>query len=228
MTHLFDAYDRSYTKAVQASIDFSGLPHGFFMAAKAELLRELIETRFAPGSRPAALDVGCGIGGLHPFVRDLFGRLCGTDVSASCIEQATRNNPGVQYRATAGAMLPYGDGEFDLVMAICVLHHVRPADWAVFIREIRRVTRRGGLVCVIEHSPFNPLTRLSVARCEFDRDAVLLRPRQTQRLLADAGLRNIASRYFLLLPSAAPIARRIERWFARLPLGAQYATHAEV
>jgi len=26
MTHLFDAYDRSYTKAVQASIDFSGLP----------------------------------------------------------------------------------------------------------------------------------------------------------------------------------------------------------
>ena len=228
MIQLFDAYDKSYARAVQASIDFAGLPHGFFMAAKAELLRELVERRFASGSRPAALDVGCGIGSLHPYVRELFGRLCGTDISASCIEQAKRDNPGVQYRACAGATLPYADGEFDVTMTICVLHHVSPAERARFLGEMRRVTRRGGLVCLIEHNPFNPLTRLSVARCEFDRDAVLLRPRQTEQLLANAGLRNIASRYFVLLPSAAPIARRIERWFARWPLGAQYATHAEI
>ena len=39
---------------------------------------------------------------------------------------------------------------------------------------MRRVVRPGGLLCIIEHNPFNPLTRLAVVRCEFDRDAVLL------------------------------------------------------
>jgi ubiquinone/menaquinone biosynthesis C-methylase UbiE len=228
MTQLFDAYERNYTKAVQASIDFSGLPHSFFMAAKADLLGELIRTWFAPGQRPAALDVGCGIGTFHPYVRDLFGRSCGTDVSANCIERARRNNPGFEYKVSTGAGLPYTDAEFDLTMAICVLHHVPVADRALFVGEMRRVTRRGGMVCVIEHNPLNPLTRLSVARCEFDRNAVLLRARQTEQLLVGAELRNVMSRYFLLLPSAGPIARGVERWVASLPIGAQYVTHGQV
>jgi len=41
-------------------------------------------------------------------------------------------------------------------------------------------------------------------------------------LMADAGLRDIASHYFLMMPSAAPLARRVERGFRRLPVGAQY------
>ena len=85
-------------------------------------------------------------------------------------------------------------------------------------------TTVGGVVCIIEHNPLNPLTRLSVRRCEFDRDAVLLPARRTAALMAQAGLRAIESRYFLLLPSAASPARALERRLARLPLGAQYIT----
>jgi len=77
-------------------------------------------------------------------------------------------------------------------------------------------------VCIIEHNPLNPLTQLSVRRCEFDRDAVLLPAWRTAGLMAQAGLRTVESRYFLLLPSAAAPARAIERRLARLPLGAQY------
>jgi ubiquinone/menaquinone biosynthesis C-methylase UbiE len=109
-------------------------------------------------------------------------------------------------------------------MAVCVMHHVAPRQWPVFLAEMRRVTRRGGLVCVIEHNPFNPLTRLAVSRCEFDRDAVLLRSGQIERLMSEVGLNEIESQYFLLLPSALPLVRRIERTFKRLPLGAQYMT----
>ena len=71
-------------------------------------------------------------------------------------------------------------------------------------------------------------TQLSVRRCEFDRDAVLLPAWRTARLMAQAGLREIDSRYFLLLPSAAAPARAIERGLARLPLGAQYITCGSV
>jgi ubiquinone/menaquinone biosynthesis C-methylase UbiE len=224
MTHLFDTYGKEYRDVVQASIDFSGLSYEFVTAAKADIMREVIAARFGAEAKPNALDVGCGIGVLHRYIRDRFARLCAVDVSTACLEQAARANSGVEYRAYSGAELPFSSGEFDFAYAICVLHHVPPADWLGFTREMARVIRPGGVVCIIEHNPLNPLTQLSVRRCEFDRDAVLLPSWRTAGLLAKAGLREVESRYFLLLPSAVAPVRAIERGFARLPLGAQYIT----
>jgi ubiquinone/menaquinone biosynthesis C-methylase UbiE len=158
------------------------------------------------------------------MVRGLAGRLCGTDVSTASIEQARLRNPSVEYEIYDGEVLSYSDSSFDCATAICVMHHVPPEKWLGFLNEILRVVRPGGLVCIIEHNPFNPLTRFAVARCVFDQDAVLLRAGQTQRLMAEAGLKNVDTHYFLLLPSAAAPVRRIERSLRRLPFGAQYAT----
>jgi ubiquinone/menaquinone biosynthesis C-methylase UbiE len=164
MDALFDKYDKSFGAVVQSSIDFSGLPHSFFTAAKADALRELITTRLHGTRNLHMLDVGCGIGEFHPFVRGMFGRICGADVSAASIAQARIRNPEVQYEAYLGETLPYDDAALDLSIAICVLHHVPPPQWVGFLREMRRVVRSGGLVCLIEHNPLNPLTRLAVAR----------------------------------------------------------------
>jgi SAM-dependent methyltransferase len=222
MSELFDKYDKRFGAVVQSSIDFSGLPHSFFTAAKVDALRELVATRLHGMHNPDMLDVGCGVGEIHPLVRGMFGRICGTDVSAASIAQARIRNPEVQYDAYVGETLPYDSAAFDLSIAICVLHHVPPTQWVRFLREMRRVVRPGGLVCLIEHNPLNPLTRLAVTRCEFDRDAVLLHAARTRALMADAGLYDARSHYFLLLPSAAPLARRVERSLRRIPLGAQY------
>jgi SAM-dependent methyltransferase len=105
------------------------------------------------------------------------------------------------------------------------MHHVPPQERLALLCEIRRVVRPGGLVCIIEHNPFNPLTRVAVMRCEFDRDAVLLRAIQSRRLMIATGLRHIDTRYFLLLPWATPLTRRIEAGIQHLPLGAQYVTY---
>jgi SAM-dependent methyltransferase len=222
MTELFDSYRSNYRDVVQSSIDFSGLPHSFFMRAKADLLRQLIARRLGP-EKPAMLDVGCGVGSLHPLLRGIVGRLSGIDVSSTCIAQAHADNHDVDYRAFDGISFPFDAESFDLVTAICVMHHVAPAEWANFLNEMRRVVRPGGLICVIEHNPLNPLTRLAVSRCEFDRDAVLLGAGKTRELLAVAGLREVAARYFLLLPWEAKLARRVEGDLSRVPLGAQYA-----
>jgi hypothetical protein len=93
---------------------------------------------------------------------------------------------------------------------------------------MRRVTRHGGLVCLIEHNPYNPLTRLAVSRCEFDRDAVLLGAGTTRKLMAETGLREIGARHFLLLPWDTKPARRFERALSGTPLGAQYAAFGTV
>ncbi len=227
MTELFDGYRSSYRDVVQSSIDFSGLPHSFFMRAKADLLRELIAQRLG-SEKPALLDVGCGIGSFHPLLSDMVGPLSGIDVSSASIAQARADNSHGNYLDFDGRNFPFDDASFDLATAICVMHHVAPAERQNFMSEMRRVVRPGGLVCVVEHNPLNPLTRLAVSRCEFDRDAVLLGAGRTRKLMAASGLRQIDARYFLLLPWEASFARRVEGALGNIPLGAQYAAFGTV
>src|ERR1700756_2891273 len=106
MTELFDGYRSNYRDVVQQSIDFSGLPHSFFMRAKADLLRELIVRRLG-AEKPAMLDVGCGVGSFHPLLRGMVGRLSGIDVSSACIAQARADNRDVDYRAFDGRRFPF-------------------------------------------------------------------------------------------------------------------------
>ena len=222
----FDAYDASYAATVQDSVAFSGIGYDFFLRSKAALLADILAEHLPDCPSPKVLDVGCGVGALHPLLTPLCGELQGADISAACIDQARANNPGVRYSAYEGVVLPHADDAFDMAIAICVMHHVPPDDWTAFAAELKRVVRPGGLVCVIEHNPFNPATRLSVMRCPFDEDAVLLRRSRTRRVLTEAGLDWIAGRYFVFAPSTAPWARRLERRLAWLPLGAQYAALA--
>jgi ubiquinone/menaquinone biosynthesis C-methylase UbiE len=122
--------------------------------------------------------------------------------------------------------LPYDNATFDLVFTSCVLHHVPPEDWQAFIAGMRRVLRPGGIACVIEHNPWNPMTRLAVLRCPFDKEAVLLRAAKVEALLRQIGFKEIRSEHILLSPLAGRLALRIERALAAVPLGAQYACSA--
>lgn len=227
MSQLFDAYDANYRAVVQSSIDFSGLPHDFFMQAKAEMLARALSRRFGAAHAGSLLDVGCGVGTLHPYLVDLFDKIGGVDVSSPCIAEAAQRCPGNSYAvAGPGDRLP--GYNYDATLAVCTLHHVPPADWQAFVSDMARVTRPGGLVCIIEHNPLNPLTRLAVSRCPFDADAVLLRSGQTEALLRRAGAKNVRTDFFLLLPTKMHLARRFETLLHALPLGAQYLTCAEV
>jgi 2-polyprenyl-3-methyl-5-hydroxy-6-metoxy-1,4-benzoquinol methylase len=227
LSQLFDAYDANYRAVVQSSIDFSGLSHDFFMQAKADLIAKTMRERLGLAHAGALLDVGCGVGTLHPYLAGLFDRITGVDVSAPCVAEAAQRCPGNSY-AVAAPGTPLGGGPYDMTLAVCTLHHVPPADWRAFAADMVRVTRPGGLVCIIEHNPLNPLTRLAVHRCPFDADAVLLRSGRTEALLRGAGARNIATRFFLLLPTRVKLALRLEALFSAAPLGAQYLTCAEV
>lgn len=228
MSEPFDSYRFNYGETVQGSIRFSGLKHDFFLMAKAELLRRVVVERVLrhAGSDVRALDVGCGVGALHPYLKGVFESLDGCDISQESILRARQENPSVTYRACTSLNLPYDNGVFDLAFGSCVVHHVPPASWLGFMREMRRVVRPGGVACIIEHNPYNPLTRLAVFRCPFDHDAVLLSAAKTASLLQEAGFSNIRSEHFLLLPSGSSLARKVERALAPLPLGAQYACSA--
>lgn len=220
MTESFDRYRETYREVVQDSISFSGLKHDFFLEAKVRVLQRLFHRHF--GARPLAVaDIGCGVGALHRFLLPLCHRLSACDPSHECIAQAKIENPGVDYESADGQRLPWQDACFDASLAVCVYHHVRQAERAAFVHEMRRIVRPGGLVIVIEHNPWNPGTRLGVARCPFDKDAELLDWRATRLLLEGEGL-DVTTEHFLLLPFSGTVTERIERFVRRIPMGAQY------
>lgn len=226
----FDKYRSNYVEVVEDSFSFSGLKHEFFLRAKIAVLDDVISHRgLSDSARPLkALDVGCGIGVLHPFGRDLLPNLSGCDISSESIARAKQDNPWVAYRSYHPPNLPFPDDTFDLAFTVCVVHHVPPADRPSFFSEMKRILRPGGVVCMLEHNPFNPLTRLSVLRCPFDKDAVLLNRWQAEKMLRSAGFRELRSRHFLLFPLANRVSNTAERWLSGLPLGAQYITSAMV
>jgi 2-polyprenyl-3-methyl-5-hydroxy-6-metoxy-1,4-benzoquinol methylase len=224
----FDQYDGNYQEVVQRSIDFAGLQYDFFVRAKIRIIKQLAAARrLDPAAGTSLLDVGCGVAGLHGALAGSFARICGVDVSEKCIEAARERNPRFEYRVMRGNSIPYPAGVFDMVTAINVLHHVDPASWQLVVLELKRVVRPNGLICVIEHNPFNPLTRLAVLRCPFDKDAHLLRAAQARRLLERAGLTHVRSSHFPLTPFSSAAAHHVERWFGGLPLGAQYVVTGE-
>ena len=223
----FDRHADRYDEAIQESIRFSGLERAVLVRAKARRLLDLVHRRLGDPRQLRALDVGCGDGLLDSYLGGLV-RLEGVDLSEAMVERAQARNPGACYQVADGTDLPFPDATFDLSFAVCVLHHVPPDQRHRVVAELRRVTRRNGLVVVMEHNPWNPLTRLAVARCSFDRDAALLERREASRRLVQGGLRVVEQRYILFFPWSGPVATRIESLLAPLPLGAQYYVAAQV
>jgi ubiquinone/menaquinone biosynthesis C-methylase UbiE len=225
MPYDFDSYSAAYEVELNDAISFAGQDAGVFTEAKARALLALARERIGDLASASALDVGCGIGSIHRSLAPQFAEFQGVDVSAGLIDVARANNHDVAYQAYEGMELPFESNTFDLSFAICVLHHVPPAQWEVFLAEMARVVRPGGLVAVIEHNPLNPGTRLVTLRCVFDEDIVLVRRRRLERLMRQARLRHTASRYILFSPWRGAAVERAERRLGRLPLGAQYITY---
>jgi len=219
----FDEHSADYSQKMDRALSVVSLDHGFFIEAK---VRHILEARrrLAESGAIRVLEIGCGIGLLTQRLRPLFNAVWGIDPSISSLGQAAGR--GGQMIAADGLRTPFADESFHIVIAVCVLHHVPVDQRAAFLAEAARITRRGGLVLLCEHNPWNPLTRFVVGRCELDLDAVLLSQPEARRRLTAAGLSNIRSRYILFFPWRGAVWRWLEARLAWLPLGGQYVIDA--
>jgi len=214
----------NYVREIETSIKFAGVDLDFFTRGKMLEIERIAGDRFADPSKISCLDIGCGIALGHRWLNGHFAALTGIDVSAEAVAKAAIDNPDNRYRCYDGGTLPFEADTFDIAFTICVLHHVPPSAWLRFLQEARRVLRPGGIFLVIEHNPFNPLTRLAVFRCPFDRDAHLLRPARLRRLMQQSGFRNVKSHYLFAVPLSGRIGEAANRGLSSVPIGAQYVT----
>ncbi len=105
---------------------------------------------------------------------------------------------------------------------MCVFHHISPDKQKETVLKLKSLLKKNGHLIVFEHNPYNPLTRLAVFRCEFDKDAILISPNKMKKLFIQSGFINISKYYILYFPFRSYYQNLIENFFQFLPLGAQY------
>lgn len=217
----FDPYSKDYKSLVNDSLAFSGFDVDYFTRVKAEYLKDILRVSFGR-TDVDVLDLGCGIGNYHKLLRPDLHSLSGVDVSSESIKIAKSRNPDVSYADFDGLTIPFETDAFDVVFAVCVFHHVPLNGRDRLVAEAQRVLRDGGIMVIFEHNPLNPLTMRVVDRCVFDKDAILLKSREAEKLLVDGGFKDVRSRFILTIPSFNKVTRVVDQIFGRLPVGAQY------
>src|SRR2546425_2077472 len=100
------------------------------------------------------LDVGCGPGALTAELVARVGpaTVSAVDPSEPFVAAARARHPGVDVQEAFAEQLPFPDQAFDAALAQLVVHFM--SDPAAGLAEMRRVTRRNGVVaaCVWDHA----------------------------------------------------------------------------
>jgi SAM-dependent methyltransferase len=217
----FDSYATNYSELIRDPLrERFTASDRFFAERKIQVIRSFYKRRGIDTRTLRWLDVGCGQGELLRLGKPFFATATGTDLSAKMLEACAGLDV---HQQPSPDRLPFPDETFDFVSAVCVYHHVPEEQRAAFTAEVLRLLKPNGIFCLIEHNPFNPITRVIVSRTPVDADAQLLTAGKARDLFTAAGCTIMDTRYFLFLPQRIYThLASLEDRLSRVPLGGQY------
>lgn len=223
----FDEFAASYRNKHDESLGLSGTNSHFFSEFK--IFQLLKHEKCSQALR--ILDFGCGDGNSSVYIRKHFpnASIFGIDVSQESIDIASKKKiKNSEFCSFDGETLPYSEGAFDLVFTSMVFHHIDHDRHKEIVREIYRVTKSGGRFYNFEHNPYNPLTNKVVRDCEFDQDAVLLKPGYHRKMTESQGFSIDKLAYIFFVPRHRLLNALVplESFFEWCPIGAQYYVKA--
>lgn len=215
----FDEYAERYQELLDKQHKLFANAH-YFSKHKATILKAKILKN--PRN---LLEYGCGIGRNFPSLQGCFPetKFYGCDVSTQSLGAAASRNPEVTFFNN----LEGGNTEeFDLILVANVLHHIEPTLRASVFQDLKKKLAPKGEIFIFEHNPYNPVTRHLVKHCEFDEDAVLLKPKEMTALVIESGLILHQLSYTLFIPAFLKALHFLEAYLGYIPLGGQYYAHA--
>ncbi|MFB8006657.1 class I SAM-dependent methyltransferase [Nocardia sp. NPDC056000] len=194
---------------VARAYDTAALQQAVYKPPQDQVVKEL---RAAKSRRIA--DIGCGTGILTTRIaRELRPEVVyGVDASTGMLAQARARSSEVRWEHSAAEHLPLDDGEVDAVVSTSAFHFF---DHPVALREFQRVLAPGGLVAIATMHPSAPTARpiQRLTRSPLF-PAHAPSPRETRKLLEDAGFRVLDQRKIdrpipsWLVPDVITVGRR--------------------
>ncbi|MGH9672338.1 MAG: methyltransferase domain-containing protein [Bryobacteraceae bacterium] len=116
-----------------------------------EILTDMIN--ICQGRQPGemrVLEIGCGAGRVTRALSEVFGEVCGVDISSEMIAEARRalaDRPGVRlYQNNGRDLSVLGDLQVDFAFSTIVFQHIPSREIIEsYVREVHRLLRPGGL-----------------------------------------------------------------------------------
>jgi SAM-dependent methyltransferase len=177
----------SHVDAVRERFSQTAAAVGRHADSRAEQLAARVRTLLDLTGQERALDAGAGTGALAFALAPLVREVVALELVPELLEEGRSRadrHPNVSFVEGDVTALPFADGDFELVGALMLLHHVARPE--VAMAELVRVTRLGGTLLVVDQvAPADPLAALELNRFERARDA------SNARVLSDADLRGL-------------------------------------
>ena len=226
----FDKFAEEYLATHTDNLKISGEDPAYFARYKIDEVRRRW-TREHRAEPRAVLDFGCGIGASLAHLQTAFpaAKVTGLDVSEKSLAIARDRTPAAVDLVLhdGGAVLPLPEASFDLIFTACVFHHIDQALHQPLFAALHRLLKPGGVFCIFEHNPINPVTRYIVATCPFDENAVLIGGGDLKARLVEGGFTAVRLAYTGFFPGALRALRPLEPGLKGLPFGAQYYAWAD-
>lgn len=178
----------------------------------------------------AVLDFGCGVGTSTPYFFRHFPSVAitGVDISKKSLDvEISRFGSQATFTCLGERSIELPNDCFDVVFTACVFHHIPWEERDLWLSELLRVTRPGGIIAILERKLWNPLTVHALNTCEFDEHARLLNSRQLERRLKKVYWNAVRHEYRIFFPRALSLLRHLEKFMMWLPFGAQYSVAAQ-
>jgi SAM-dependent methyltransferase len=141
--------DRGALEGYVAPVMHSGAPAWFNRATARVQERALRPVLDELATLSPVLELGCGTG---RWLRELLGRRAdciGIDRAASMLRKASERGRFKLVRANCDC-IPLKDHSVGAALSVTVLQHMRPDGQQSALREVRRVVREDGILCMLE------------------------------------------------------------------------------
>jgi ubiquinone/menaquinone biosynthesis C-methylase UbiE len=171
--------------------------HWWYVATRA-LLGQVLSPYLVPGAR--VLDAGGGTGATGAWLGE-HGRLVVADMEVMGLRLNRERHEAEGFVAADVGHLPFATNSFAAVVCVTVLFHRAIHSPAAVVGELARVTRPGGVVCLMEPG----VRRLRRAHDRVTHAGRRFALSDLRRLLSANGLRveRATGAYSFLIPAAA-------------------------
>jgi len=115
-----------------------------FLYGRAMVLEELFRVLDTLPKGSKVLDVGCGTGHLTKNIQEKGYEVHGMEPSENMFDHAVKNFPDIEFKKGISSDLPYGENEFDMVVAFEVLRYLDKTQNVKTYDEFYRVLKPGG------------------------------------------------------------------------------------